>query len=290
MWKAVRRSPAGMLGWVVFMFFVLTGTVGQFATPFDPIAQNLADRLAPPGAPASGGGVHLAGTDQLGRDILSRLIAGGRITLAVGLLTVFVGGTVGCVLGVVAGYYGGWPERLIMRLADIQLAFPFVLLALIVIAVLGPSLVNLILVLAFTSWVDYARVVRGEVLSVRRREFVEAARAIGARDARLLARHVFPNVYTTIIVIATLQLAKIVILEASLSFLGLGVQPPTPDWGRMLAEGRDFVATAWWLAAFPGLAILLLVLSVNLMGDWLGTYLDPRLRTLGRANAREVSA
>lgn len=288
MWRRVRRSPAGAAGWLLLLAFVLVGAAGPTVTPFSPFAQHLSDRLAPPGAPAAGGGVHLLGTDQLGRDILSRLIAGARITLLVALLTVLVGGSVGCLLGVVAGYYGGWPERLIMRLMDIQLAFPFVLLALIVIAVLGPSLLNLILVLAFTNWVDYARVIRGEVLSVREREFIEAARALGAGDPRLLGRHVLPNVLTTIIVIATLQLAKVVILETSLSFLGLGVQPPTPDWGLMLAEGRDFVATAWWLAAFPGLAILLLVLSVNLAGDWLGVALNPRMRD--QPAAREVSA
>jgi len=161
------------------------------------------------------------------------------------------------------------------------LAFPFILLALIIIAVLGPSLPNLILVLAITSWVDYARVVRAEVLTIREREFVEAARAIGVRDIRLLPYHILPNVYTAVIVIATLQIAKVVILEASLSFLGLGIQPPTPSWGRMLAEGRDFVASAWWLAAFPGLAILFLVLSVNLVGDWLAVYFNPRLRRAG---------
>lgn len=274
--KAVWRSPAGTVGWVILLGFVLLGAVGPAVTPFSPYTQHLSERLAPPGARASDGKVHLLGTDRLGRDILSRLLAGARITLAVALMTSLVGGSLGCLLGLIAGYYRGWPDRLIMRLTDIQLAFPFVLLALIVIAVLGPSLTNLILVLAFTNWVDYARVIRGEVLSVRAREFIEAARATGARDPRVIGRHVLPNVMTTTIVIATLQLAKVVILETSLSFLGLGVQPPTPDWGLMLAEGRDFVATAWWLAAFPGLAILLLVLSVNLVGDWLSTYLNPR--------------
>jgi len=278
MLRAIRRSPAACLGWVVLTLFVALGIAGPLVAPYSPTAQDLTGRLAPPTVDVVRPGVHLLGTDQLGRDILSRLIVGSRVTLVVALVAVFTGGTLGCALGVVAGYYRGWTERVIMRVVDIQLAFPFILLALIIIAVLGPSLPNLVLVLAVTSWVDYARVVRAEVLSIREQEFVEAARAIGVRDVRLLPRHILPNVYTAVIVIATLQIAKVVLLEASLSFLGLGIQPPTPSWGRMLAEGRDFVASAWWLAAFPGLAILLLVLSVNLVGDWLAVYFNPRLR------------
>jgi peptide/nickel transport system permease protein len=281
MLRAILRSPAACLGWAALALFIVLGVAGPLAAPYSPDAQDLAGRLAPPTLGVARHAVHLLGTDQLGRDILSRLVVGSRITLLVAVVTVVTGGTLGCALGVVAGYYGGWTERVIMRIVDIQLAFPFILLALIIIAVLGPSLPNLILVLAITSWVDYARVVRAEVLAIREREFVEAARAIGVRDLRLLPRHILPNVYTVIIVIATLQIAKVVILEASLSFLGLGIQPPTPSWGRMLADGRDFVASAWWLAAFPGLAILLLVLSVNLVGDWLAVYFNPRLRRAG---------
>ncbi len=281
MLRAIGRSPAACLGWAVLALFIVLGIAGPLVAPYSPDAQNLAGRLAPPTLGGAGTGVHLLGTDQLGRDILSRLVVGSRITLLVAVVTVATGGTLGCALGVVAGYYGGWTERVIMRVVDIQLAFPFILLALIIIAVLGPSLPNLILVLAITSWVDYARVVRAEVLTIREREFVEAARAIGVRDIRLLPYHILPNVYTAVIVIATLQIAKVVILEASLSFLGLGIQPPTPSWGRMLADGRDFVASAWWLAAFPGLAILFLVLSVNLVGDWLAVYFNPRLRRAG---------
>ncbi|HLN13488.1 MAG TPA: ABC transporter permease [bacterium] len=281
MLRAIVRSPAACLGWAVLALFIVLGIAGPLVAPYSPDAQNLAGRLAPPTLGGAGTGVHLLGTDQLGRDILSRLVVGSRITLLVAVVTVATGGTLGCALGVVAGYYGGWTERVIMRVVDIQLAFPFILLALIIIAVLGPSLPNLILVLAITSWVDYARVVRAEVLTIREREFVEAARAIGVRDIRLLPYHILPNVYTAVIVIATLQIAKVVILEASLSFLGLGIQPPTPSWGRMLADGRDFVASAWWLAAFPGLAILFLVLSVNLVGDWLAVYFNPRLRRAG---------
>jgi peptide/nickel transport system permease protein len=279
MLRAIWRSPAGLFGWTVLVLFVIVGVLGPWIAPYDPTLQNLVGRLSPPTlVPTANGLPHLLGTDELGRDILSRLLVGSRITLLVSLAAVVVGGTVGCALGLVAGYYGGWLERIIMRLVDIQLAFPFILLALLVIAVLGPSLSNLILVLAFTSWVDYARVTRAETLSIREREFVQAARSIGATDWRILTLHILPNVCSTVIVIMTLQLAKVIILEASLSFLGLGVQPPTPSWGRMLADGRDFVATAWWLAAFPGLAILLLVLSVNLVGDWLSIYLNPRLR------------
>lgn len=278
---SIRQSAAATFGLVVLTVILVLGALGPLVTPYDPTAQNLTGRLEAPTWMAGRHGAHFLGTDQLGRDILSRLIAGSRVTLLVALVAVLAGGTLGCTLGILAGYYRGVTERVIMRVTDVQLAFPFILLALIIIAVLGPSLVNLILVLAFTSWVDYARVIRAQVLSLREREFVEAARAIGVRDIRLLSRHILPNMYTVIIVVATLQLARVVILEASLSFLGLGVQPPTPSWGRMLAEGRDFVATAWWLAAFPGLAILLLVLSASLVGDWLAVYFNPRLRRAG---------
>ncbi len=182
-------------------------------------------------------------------------------------------------LGIVAGYRGGMVDRILMRLVDIQLAIPLMLLALLVVAALGPSLSNLIVVLAVTSWIRYARIIRGQVLSLREREFVLAARAISASTSRIMLRHILPNVLTPALVVATLELARIIIMDAALSFLGLGVQPPTASWGRMLAEGRTYISSAWWIVTFPGLAILLTVLSVNLVGDWLRDYFDPRLRT-----------
>jgi peptide/nickel transport system permease protein len=256
---------------------ILMALFAPVLAPHDPIEQNLELRAAPPTISLTGLGPHPLGNDQLGRDILSRLIYGSRVSLMVGLVVVVVSGSFGVVMGILAGYLGGWADRLIMRLVDIQLAFPLILLALSIVAVLGPSLGNLIVALAISGWVGYARIIRAEVLALREREFVEAARMAGCRTSRIAARHILPNVVAPATVVATLELARVVILEAALSFLGLGVQPPTPSWGRMLADGRGFLATAWWLATFPGLAIMLLVLSVNLVGDWLRDYFDPRL-------------
>jgi peptide/nickel transport system permease protein len=276
--SVVGRSRAATLGWAILILFVLAALVGPFLAPDDPTKQNLRLRMEPPTFSLQADGFHPMGTDQLGRDIFSRVIYGSRISLMIGVSVVVTGGVLGCGLGVAAGFYGGWADRIIMRLVDIYLAFPFILLALIVIAVLGTSLRNLILVLALTGWVSYARVIRSEALALREREFVVAARVMGASGSAILGRHILPNVYPSLIVLASLEVGAVVIQEGSLSFLGLGVQPPTPSWGRMLAEGRDYIATAWWLATFPGLALVLLVLSVNLVGDWLRDELDPRRR------------
>ncbi|MDR7545455.1 MAG: ABC transporter permease [Armatimonadota bacterium] len=266
------------VGWALLGTIVLVAVLAPILAPHDPYAQHLELRAGAPTLSWSGVGTYPLGNDQLGRDILSRLIYGSRISLLVGAVAVVLGGAAGVAMGVTAGYFGGWPDRLIMRAADIQLAFPFILLAMAIIAVAGPGLVKLIAVLALSGWVTYARVVRSEVLSVREREFVQAARAIGVHDGRIVLRHILPNVAAPVIVVATLELARVVILEAALSFLGLGVQPPAPSWGRMLADGRDFLATAWWISTFPGLAIMALVLGVNLVGDWLRDMLDPRIR------------
>jgi len=276
--RAILRSKSGSLGWLVLMVMVLTALLAPVLSPHDPLAQDLSRRAGAPTISLSGLGPYPLGNDQLGRDMLSRLIYGSRVSLLVGVAVVTLGGSVGVILGILAGYLGGWTERIIMRLVDIQLAFPLILLALSIVAVLGPSLQNLVVALALTGWVSYARIVRAEVLSLREREFVQAARTLGATGRRIAFRHILPNVVAPATVVATLELARVVILEAALSFLGLGIQPPTPSWGRMLADGRDFIATAWWLATFPGLAIMLLVLSVNLVGDWLRDYFDPRLR------------
>ena len=246
--------------------------------PWDPGRQMLIKRLRPPMWQERGLREHPLGTDHLGRDILSRILYGGRISLGVGLSAVTLSCLIGVSLGLLAGFHGGRTDAFIMRVVDVFLAIPYILLAMGVVFALGPSLLNVILVMAVTRWVQFARIVRADVLSIREREFVSGARARGNRSMRLLLRHVLPNALTPIIVVATLELAFMIIYESALSFLGLGVQPPTPTWGWMLSDGRNYVATAWWLATFPGLAIMLTVLAVNLLGDWLRDTLDPRLK------------
>ncbi len=248
-------------------------------SPFDPLVQEVSERLKPPGWVDEQGRLHPLGTDHLGRDLLARVIFGSRIALLVGLAAVMISGLLGMAIGLASGYFGGRVDDFFMRLADVQLAFPFILLAIAVIGILGPSLRNIIIVIGVSSWVVYARVVRGEVLSIREREFVQAAIALGSRDGRILLRHVLPNAFTPWLVVATLDMARVIIIESALSFLGLGVQPPTPTWGGMLADGRVYLSTAWWLATFPGLlAILVTVLGINLLGDGLRDTLDPRLK------------
>jgi peptide/nickel transport system permease protein len=278
--RALTRGSGwlGLAGLLLITALLLLAAFGPLLDLPDPTRTNLRARMTAPTISWTGLGAHPLGTDQLGRDILSRIVAGSRVTLAVAGAAVILGGIVGTMLGLVAGYFGGIVDRLLMRLADIQLAVPLMLLALMVIAAAGPSLRNLIMVLALVSWVRYARIVRGQVLAVREREFVQSARAIGASAPRIILRHILPNVLTPAVVVATLELARVIVLEAGLSFLGLGVQPPNPSWGRMLAEGRTYISSAWWIITFPGLALMLTVLSVNLLGDWLRDHLDPRLK------------
>ncbi len=220
---------------------------------------------------------HLLGTDHLGRDVLSRLIYGARVALIVGVTTVAVSGLVGLGIGLVAGYFGGWADTAFMRLLDIQLSMPFMLLALTIIGILGPSLRNIVIVLALTGWVVYARIVRAEILSLRTREFVVACRSLGGSNARIIVQHLLPNVRSSVLVVSTIEVARMMLLESALSFLGLGVRPPTPSWGAMLADGRIYLASAWWLPTLPGLAISVTVLAVNTVGDGLRDYLDPEL-------------
>jgi peptide/nickel transport system permease protein len=278
--RALTRGSGwlGLAGLLLITVLLLLAAFGPLLDLPDPTRTNLRARMTAPTISWTGLGAYPLGTDQLGRDILSRIVAGSRVTLAVAGAAVILGGIVGTLLGLVAGYFGGIVDRLLMRLADIQLAVPLMLLALMVIAALGPSLQNLIMVLALVSWVRYARIVRGQVLAVREREFVQSARAIGASSPRIILRHILPNVLTPAVVVATLELARVIVLEAGLSFLGLGVQPPNPSWGRMLAEGRTYISSAWWIITFPGLALMLTVLSVNLLGDWLRDHFDPRLK------------
>ncbi|HYS92803.1 MAG TPA: ABC transporter permease [Candidatus Acidoferrales bacterium] len=276
---AIRRrlSFRAVFGLTVLLCIGGAALLAPQIAPWDPARQMLLKRLRPPMWEARGLREHPLGTDHLGRDILSRILYGGRISLGVGLSAVTLSCLLGVTLGLLAGFHGGRTDAFIMRVVDVFLAIPYILLAMGVVFALGPSLLNVILVMAMTRWVQFARIVRADVLSIREREFVSGARARGNRSTRLLLRHVLPNALTPIIVVATLELAFMIIYESALSFLGLGVQPPTPTWGWMLSDGRNYVATAWWLATFPGLAIMLTVLAVNLLGDWLRDTLDPRL-------------
>jgi peptide/nickel transport system permease protein len=275
-----RRRPSfrAVFGLAVLAVMAGAALLAPQIAPWDPARQMLVKRLRPPAWEARGLREHPLGTDHLGRDILSRIVYGGRISLGVGLSAVTLSALIGVTLGLLAGFHGGRADAVIMRVADVFLSIPYILLAMGVVFALGPSLFNVILVMAVTRWVQFARIVRADVLSIREREFVSGARARGNRSLRLLLRHVLPNALTPIIVVGTLELAFMIIYESALSFLGLGVQPPTPTWGWMLADGRNYIATAWWLATFPGLAIMLTVLAVNLLGDWLRDTLDPRLK------------
>ena len=276
--RRLMRRRTALFGMLVVAMVLLTAAFAPVISPFDPLAQDISQRLREPGWHDAQGRTHLLGTDHLGRDILARIIYGSRIALLVGLAAVLISGVLGMAIGLISGYFGGRVDDFFMRLADVQLAFPFILLAIAVIGVLGPSLRNIIIVIGVSSWVVYARVVRGEVLSIRERDFVQAAIALGSRDTQVLVRHVLPNTFTPWLVVATLDMARVIVIESALSFLGLGVQPPTPTWGGMLADGRVYLSTAWWLATFPGLAILVTVLGINLFGDGLRDTLDPRLK------------
>jgi peptide/nickel transport system permease protein len=252
---------------------VLVAVAAPWLTAHDPLRADFAASLEPPGTPG-----HPLGTDQLGRDLLARVLHGARLALFIGVCTVVVTAIAGSLLGLVAGFVERWPSAVLMRLADVQLSFPFILLALTINAIVGLGLRNIILSLSAAGWVVYARVVRGEVLSVKQRDFVHAAAALGVGRGRLLFRHVLPNVAPSIIVVSSLQFSQFIVAEAAISFLGFGIQPPTPAWGSMLSESRDFLYVAWWLAAFPGAALALTALGVNLVGDWLRDTLDPKLR------------
>lgn len=271
------RSWIAAAGLAIVATIVIVALVAPYATPFDPDAQDIMLRLKPPGTD-TGDGVHLLGTDALGRDVLSRLMVAARVSLLVGFASVVVSGAIGVTLGLVMGYDDKWLGRTLMALTDIQLAIPFLVLALAVVAVLGASLLNIILVLGATNWVQYARVVRAECLVLKNREFVQAARVLGASTFRILRRHLLPNVMSSIIVISSLQVAKMILLESSLSFLGLGVPASIPTWGVMISDGRNYLANAWWVAAIPGIAIFLTVIGINLVGDRLRDLLDPKLR------------
>jgi peptide/nickel transport system permease protein len=271
--RQIRRHGLGVGGLLLATLAVAVALAAPWLAPHDPIATDFAAGLKPPGTPG-----HPLGTDQLGRDLLSRVLYGARVALFIGFCTVLLTAVVGGLAGLLAGFFGGWPGAVLMRIADVQLSFPFILLALTINAIVGLGLRNIIISLSAAGWVVYARVVRGEVLSVKQREYMQAAAALGMGRARMLFGHVLPNVAPSIIVVASLQFSQFVVAEAAISFLGFGVQPPTPAWGSMLSESRDFLYVAWWLAAFPGAALALTALGINLVGDWLRDVLDPKLR------------
>jgi peptide/nickel transport system permease protein len=267
---------AAGLGFLVVL--AVMAAAAPWIAPYDPVRQSLRARLEAPQLTAANGAPHVLGTDHLGRDVLSRLMFGARVSLIVGFAAVGVGGLVGASLGVLAGYHGGWLDTAVMTLADAQLAFPFILLAIGIIAVLGPSFPTLIVVIGLSGWVSYARVLRAQVLALRSREFVEAIHGLGGSAARVIVCHVVPNVLSSLVVIATLELARAIVLEATLGFLGLGIQPPTPSWGGMIHEGREYLDSAWWIATCPGGVLMLTSLVVSRTGDWLRDVLDPTLR------------
>ncbi len=274
----LRRVPT--LFWIALLFLVLVVLMAVFAgqvAPHDPVRSQLGLRLEPPSWMGGVAGYPF-GTDHIGRDILSRVIYGARASLGVGFAAVLFGGLIGITTGLLAGYFGGWIDEVLMMLADMQLALPSVLPAIAVVAVLGASFTNLVIVIGLTGWVTYARVCRGQVLILREREFVEAVRAMGGGHLRIMLRHILPNTMAPLIVVTTLDLARAIILEATLSYLGLGIQPPNPSWGIMLGEGRQYLQSAWWIAIFPGLFLMLTTLVVSRMGDWLRDLLDPTMR------------
>jgi len=277
-WRRLGRLKWGVGGAVIFVLIVLSALLAPVISPHDPLSVDIRHRMAPPAWMEGGTREHLLGTDQIGRDLLSRVIWGGRVSLVVGVMAVLLSATIGVLLGLAAGYFAGEVDWIIMTVINVMLTFPFVLLALAVIAVLGPSVPNMIMVLGATGWPVYARVIRAETLALRERDFVVAARALGMSHARIVFGQILPNLVSPIVVVATLQIAQVIILESFLSFLGLGVQPPTPAWGNMLGEGRVYMLNSWWIAAFPGLAIFITTLVINLMGNGLRDWLDPHMK------------
>ncbi len=269
--RTLTRNKGAVIGLLILLAWLVVSVAAPLVTPYDPLEPVGAGRDAPSLE-------HLFGTDLLGRDVLSRVLYGSRISLLIGVISVAIGLTFGLLLGLPAGYYGAWTDGVIMRLIDAMLAFPGLLLALVVIAALGPGLTNAMLAVGIASIPLYARLVRGQCLSIRELEYVQAARVVGSRDLRIMARHVLPNLVGPVIVLSTLQIGAAILVGSSLSYLGLGAQPPTPEWGLMAADGRAYLARQWWLSTFPSLAIFSVVIGVNLLGDGLRAALDPRTR------------
>jgi peptide/nickel transport system permease protein len=268
------------IGGAIVLGVVIVSILAPALTSWDPVENDLINRLKPPGT-VVGGAVHLLGTDELGRDIFTRILYGGRISLVVGVVSVMVTGTLGVALGMASGYFRGWTDHIVMRLADLQLAFPFLLLAIVIMAVLRPSLLNLILVLGVTGWVGFARLARAQSMAIAARDYITSARAVGCSTPRIMTRYLLPNIATPIAVFVAYQVPQLILAEASLSFLGLGVPPPTPSWGSSISSGRDYLPIAWWVSTFPGVALVVTVVGIGLLGDALRDTLDPVVQRRG---------
>jgi peptide/nickel transport system permease protein len=277
--RQVRRYPLVALS-ILTVCLVIPALFAPYVAPHDPLRGSLAKRLRPPVWQTGGSIEHPLGTDKLGRDILSRMIHGARVSLTVSMIAIFVGGIIGTGLGLVSGYFAGRVDALLMRLVDISLSLPTILLALVLVASVGPSFGTVITVLVVLLWARYARLVRGETLAIKERDFIARARVAGASHTRIMTRYIFPNVVNSLVVLATLNVGYVILLESALSFLGAGLPRPLPAWGLMVADGRELIVTAWWVSMFPGLAIMLTVLSLNLLGDWLRDHYDPKLRNV----------
>ena len=277
LWRKFTRNPVGLIGGMLLLTVLMGALLADYVAPHEPNKQRLMARFKPPFWAEGGSLTYALGTDNVGRDIWSRIIHGSRISLIVGICAVGVSMLIGVTLGLVSGFWGGRIDATIMALVDIMLAFPQLILAFAMVAVLGPGIGNIILVLGLTGWERYARVVRAEVLALREREFVQAARAVGVSNLKIVFGHIMPNTFSSVIVMATLQTAQAILAEAALSFLGLGTGRTYPSWGQMISLGRDYISIAWWLSTFPGLAILLTVLAINLVGDRIRDVLDPRV-------------
>jgi peptide/nickel transport system permease protein len=276
--RLFRRHVFGLLGAGILVTMVIFAVFAPWLAPHDPFALDLLARLKPPFWSEGGSLTYPLGTDNVGRDILSRVIYGARVSLSVGFAAVLVGAIIGSLIGILAGYFGSWLDAILSWLINVQLSFPFTLLAIFLLATLGGGFWPVVLVLALATWVNYARIVRGQVIMVRSREFVEAAHSVGVGSFRILARYILPNTTSPIIVVASFSMAQAILTEAALSFLGVGVDSATPSWGTMLNDGRNYLQDAWWMATMPGIATALAVLAGNLCGDWLQDYTNPRLR------------
>lgn len=278
-WRALRRYPLFPLA-ILILFLVIPAVFAPLVAPFDPYQGSLRARLIPPFWQDGGTIEHLLGTDKLGRDVLSRVIYGARVSMTVSLIAIFVGGIIGTLLGVISGYFGGRTDSVVMRLVDISLSLPTILLALVLSAALGPSFITVLIVISVLLWARYARLVRGETLAIKELDFIARARVAGASHMRIMLVYILPNLVNSLVVLATLQVGYVILLESTLSFLGAGLPRAEPAWGLMVADGRELIVTAWWVSMFPGIAILLTVMSLNLFGDWLRDHFDPKLKNL----------
>lgn len=282
LFKLLMKSKTGMIGFLIVLTVFIIAPLAPVLAPYDPATTHPAQMLQPPFWMEGGSMDHILGTDQLGRDILSRILYGTQISLLVGIISVVIAGLIGGILGLISGYYGGIIDTIIMRFVDAFIAIPSLLITLVILTVVGPSLWTLIVVLGITNWVSYARIVRGEVLTIKERDFVKAAQSIGVKDRKIITKHLIPNVTSSFIVTATLSVASTIIAEAALSFLGMGIQPPAVSWGLMLNSGKDYLAVSWWVATFPGIAITITSLGIIFLGDWLRDVLDPRIHMKGK--------